>query len=177
MQQPKESIKWRPPGDGMYKTNYDGVVFTESEEARIWVIIRDVKGNVIAALAEKIPYPGSMEVLEALAARRVAQFVMELGISVSEFEGDFEVVWRALRTVDGAYSSIGEIIKDTISIVGLLRTFSFSHTKQQGNCVAHVLAKRAIVSFPLLVWMVHVPTDISHVVISDFQQLNNNTPY
>ena len=132
---------------------------------------------MIAALAEKIPYPGSMEVLETLAARRVAQFVVELGLSVSEFEGDFKVVWRALRTADGAYSSIGEVIKDTISIVGLLRTFSFSHTKQQGNCAAHVLAKRAIVSFPLLVWMVHVPTDISHVVISDFQQLNNNTPY
>ena len=87
MQQPKESIKWRPPGDGMYKTNYDGAVFAKSEEARIGVIVRDVNGDVIAALVKKIPYLGFVEVLEALATRRAAKFVMELGLSFSEFEG------------------------------------------------------------------------------------------
>lgn len=55
VQQPKGSIKWRPPREGMYKTNYDGAVFAKSEEAGIGVIIRDVKGLVISALAEKIP--------------------------------------------------------------------------------------------------------------------------
>ena len=72
-----------------------------------------------------------------------------------------------MRSTDGAHSSIVEIIKDTMSIVGSLQTFSFSHTRWQGNCATHALAKRAIVSFPLLVWMEHVPIDISHVVISD----------
>ncbi|XP_075633931.1 uncharacterized protein LOC142606471 [Castanea sativa] len=152
----------------MYKTNYDGVAFTESEEVGIGVIIRDVKGLVIAALAEKIHYQGFMEVLEALAARRAARFVVELGLFGYEFKGDSEVVWRALRSADWAHSAIGEIIKDTLSIVGSLRTFSFSHTRQQGNCAAHALAKRAIVSFLLLVWMEHVLADISHVVISNF---------
>ena len=61
------------------------------------------------------------------------------------------MVWRALRIEDGARSSIGEIIKDTLSIVGSLRTCSFSHTRQQSNYATHALAKRAIVSFPLLV--------------------------
>ena len=75
-----------------------------------------------------------MEVLEALAARRAARFVVEVGLTASEFEGDSEVVWRALRTADGAHSSMGEIIKDTMSILGSLRTFSFSHTRRQGNC-------------------------------------------
>nr|XP_023908469.1 uncharacterized protein LOC112020139 [Quercus suber] len=152
----------------MYKANYDGAVFVESEEAGIGVIVRDSKGDVIAALAEKIPYPGSVDMLEALAARRAAKFVMDLGLTATEFEGDSEVVWRALKVVNEAHSAMGVIIKDTMSIVGSLRTFSFSHTRRQGNCVAHALAKRAIVSFPLLVWMEHVPTDISHVVISNF---------
>ena len=67
----------------------------------------------------------------------------------------------------GSFSH-GVIIKDTMSIIGSLRTFSFSHTRRQGNCVTHALAERAIVSFPLLVWMENVPTIISHVVISDF---------
>ena len=81
VQQQKGSIKWRPPMDGMYKTNYDGAVFVESEEAGIGVIIRDVKGLVIATLAKKIPYPGSVELVEALAVRRAARFVVGIGIN------------------------------------------------------------------------------------------------
>ena len=115
-------------GVGMYKANYDGAVFAESKEAGIGVIVRDDKGDVIVALAEKIPYPVSVEVLEALAARRAAKFVVELGLSVAEFEGDSEIVWKALKAADGANSATGVIIKDTMSIIGSLRTFSFSHT-------------------------------------------------
>ena len=74
---------------------------------------------------------------------------MELGLSYFELEGDSKVVCRALRVADWGHSSIGEIVKDTVSIVGSLRTFFFSQTRQQGNCAAHALAKRAIVSFPL----------------------------
>jgi len=76
---------------------------------------------------------------------------MELGLSYSKLEGDSEVVCRALRAADWGHSSIGEIVKDKVSIVDSLRTFSFSHTRQQDNCADHALAKRAIVSFPLLV--------------------------
>ena len=163
----KASIKWRPPLGELYKTNYDGAVFSESGEAGIGVVVQDAKGEVIAALAEKITYPGSVVLLEALATRRAAKFIVELGISLFEFEGDLEVVYRALRTTDWSHPSFGQIIKDTLSIVGLLRTFSFSRTRQQGNCVAHALAKRAIVSFPLLVWMEHVPSDVEQFVILD----------
>ena len=163
----KARIRWRPPLGELFKTNYDGAVFSESGEAGIGVVVQDAKGMVIAALAEKITYPGSVLMLEALAARRAAKFVMELGISVSEFEGDSEVVYKALRTADWSHPSIGQIIKDTLSIVGSLRTFSFSHTRRQGNCVAHALAKRAIISFPLLVWMEHVPSDVEQLVVLD----------
>ncbi|XP_065619595.1 putative ribonuclease H protein At1g65750 [Quercus suber] len=37
MKLPKGNFKWQPPEDGMYKTNYDGAVFTESGEAGIGV--------------------------------------------------------------------------------------------------------------------------------------------
>ena len=107
VQQRRENTKWISPGVGMYKANYDGAVFAESEEAGIGVIVRDDKGDVIVALAEKIPYPVSVEVLEALAARRAAKFVVELGLSVAEFEGDSEIVWKALKAVDGAHSATG----------------------------------------------------------------------
>ena len=43
--QRKENTKWIPPGVRMFKANYDGAVFAESEEAGIGVIVRDSKGT------------------------------------------------------------------------------------------------------------------------------------
>ena len=88
--------------------------------------------------------------MEALAARRVAKFAIELGISSSEFEGDSEVVCEALKAAEWGHPSLGQIIKDTWSIVSSLRIVSFSYTRPQGNGVAHVLAKRTKVSFSLI---------------------------
>ncbi|XP_075668136.1 uncharacterized protein LOC142638032 [Castanea sativa] len=101
--------KWRPLIGEIYKTNFDGAVFAESREAGIGVVIRNSNGEVVTALSEKIPYPDSVEVLEALTARRAAQFAVEVGICQSVFEGDSEVVCNALKAADGGHSSIGKV--------------------------------------------------------------------
>ena len=84
----------------MYKTNYDEAVFEGSEEAGIGVIVRNDRGEVLAALSEKIPYLGSVVLVEVLAARRAIQFFMELGITQSIFEGDSKIVYKAFKVVD-----------------------------------------------------------------------------
>ena len=89
--------------------------------------------------------------LEVLATRRAVQFIVELGISQTVFEGDSEVVCKALKSAQKDHSSIGQFVKNILSILGLLRTFSFSHTKRQGNSIAHALSKRVRISFSLLV--------------------------
>lgn len=124
------NIKWRPPVSATYKTNYDSAVFIDSGEAGIGVVVRNARGEVMAALSKKISYPGTVELLKALAARRAAKFAIELGISSSEFEGDYEVVCGALKAVEWGHPSLGQIIKDTWPIVSSLRTVSFSHTRQ-----------------------------------------------
>ena len=60
------------------------------------------------------------------------------------------MVCNALKAADCGHSSIGQFVKDILSIVSSLRIF-LSHTRQHGNCVVHALTKRAKVSFPLLV--------------------------
>ena len=71
----------------LYRTNYDRAMFNELGEAGIRVVVRDAKGEVIMAFTEKITYPGSVEMVEALAVRRAVKFIVELGISLFEFEG------------------------------------------------------------------------------------------
>ena len=124
------------------------------------MVVRSDSGEVLTTLSEKITLPSSVVVIEALVARLAAQFVVELGLHQSIFEGDLELVYRALTSDSSPRSSIDHIIKDTLSIVSSLRTYSFSHSRKQGNSVAHALARRAGSSFPLLVWMEDVSPDI-----------------
>ena len=106
------ATKWSPPLGKEYKTNYDGAVFEDSSEARIGVVVRNATDEVLAALSEKFPYPGSVEVVEILAARRAVRFIVELGMSQSIFEGDSEIVYKTLKSVDVGHSSIGQYVKD-----------------------------------------------------------------
>lgn len=49
-------------------------------------------GKVLEALSEKLALLASMELLETLATRRAALFVVELGLHDSIFKGDSKVV-------------------------------------------------------------------------------------
>nr|XP_023898514.1 uncharacterized protein LOC112010405 [Quercus suber] len=119
---------WKPPACGDIKTDYDGATFDDTGEAGIGVVVRLDSGEVFAALSEKIPLPSLIEVLEALAACRATQFVVELGLQHSVLEGDSELVYKALITDSSPHSSIGHIIKDTLSIASFLRIHPFSYT-------------------------------------------------
>ena len=147
--------------------NYDGACFVDEEKARIGVVVRNDRGQVMGSLAEKIEMPPTVEVLEAMAARRVMLFMEELGLRHAVFEGDLELVVKALVGHCPNRSSIGHIIKDCKSLRGLFQTCSFSHVRRQGNGVAHALARRARKSFPLTVWMESVPPNITHLVYVD----------
>ena len=93
---------------------------------------------------------------------------MQLSIAYSKSEGDAEGVVKALSQRDVTHSQVGHIVKDFRSIASSLGTFLLSHTRRQGNNVAHALVRRAHFSFPLLVWMEDVPPKILHFVIDDF---------
>ena len=138
-------------------------MFNESDEAGIGIMVRDSMGLVIAAMAEKIHKPHSVESLEMIAARRAVIFASELGLQLCKFEGDSETVIKALQGRDMFYSSFGHLTKDTLILVNSLRSSSFSYIVK-GNDVVHVLAQKAKISFPFLVWMESVPSDVDAYV-------------
>ena len=85
----------------MYRTNFDGVVFEESGEVGIGVIIRNSRGEVMASLAKKFLKSSSVETVELLATKQAIILVQELGFENSIFEGDFETVIIAFEMVIG----------------------------------------------------------------------------
>ena len=71
---------WSPPTKGTYKVNYDQAYFVEEEKAGIGVMVTNELGQDMGSLAEKIDMSPTMEVLEAMAARRAMIFMEELGL-------------------------------------------------------------------------------------------------
>ncbi len=83
-----EAIKWVPPAIGRYKVNFDGAIFSNTKEAGLGVIIRNAQGEVIGSLCQRVPFPHSVEAMEASAARCAIQFAKDLGFMVIDLEGD-----------------------------------------------------------------------------------------
>ena len=162
-----KAVKWTPPDQHSFKTNFDGALFSDTGEAGLGVVIRDHAGEIIAALSEKIPQPPLVTCLELLAARRAAIFVHEVGLQDSIMEGNSETVINSLRKGDMFQSAYGHLIKDTLSYVHSLRSFSFSHSYRQGNSITDALAKNARFCSGLTVWMEHVPPNINVLVLAD----------
>ena len=84
----------------------------------------------MASLADKFVMPQTVEILEAMAARRAMIFMEELGLRRAIFEGDSETVVKALSGDCPDRSSIRHIVKDCKSLMGCFQTCSFSHVRR-----------------------------------------------
>lgn len=64
----REAVSKRrsPPARKVWKINFDGAMFGESEDVGVEVVVRNSKGKVRAALVEKIKKPPSVESLKLL---------------------------------------------------------------------------------------------------------------
>uniref|UniRef100_A0A2N9G161 Reverse transcriptase domain-containing protein n=1 Tax=Fagus sylvatica TaxID=28930 RepID=A0A2N9G161_FAGSY len=88
--------KWKPPTHHLYKANFDGAFSKDTNSGGIGVVIRDQAGLPIATLSQKLPATHSIEITEALAARRAILFAKEVGLTSVVFEGDAENIIRDL---------------------------------------------------------------------------------
>jgi hypothetical protein len=127
---------------------------------------------VIATLSQKVRGPQTVEMIEALAARRAIIFAKEVGIDDVEFEGDAVNVICDLSCQVPIHTPYGLIIEDARAIHPNFQRPSLSHTRRSGNTVAHALARRAFNCNSPLIWMEEVPPDITHVLLNDFFALN-----
>ena len=130
--------------------NYDGAIFTDSDEAGLGVVIRNDSGLVIAVLSKKIRIPCSVELVELQAVRKAVHFAAELGFHQVCLEGDSKIVFKALSLATPHPSLHDHFVKDIQSILNSFRAHSFSHVIRQGNSVAHALTRSRRVGFYFL---------------------------
>ncbi len=95
------------------------------------------------------------------------QFVIEIGILEAEFEGDSKMIVAALNAPYHSLTPYGHLIADAKSLANGLNSYCFIHVKRKGNVVAHALARMAIHTDNLEVWMEDVPSPIKQLYLSD----------
>ncbi|XP_065623148.1 uncharacterized protein LOC136064818 [Quercus suber] len=117
------------------------------------MVIRNEEGLVLASCAKKIPVAYSGCEIETMAAAAALSFASDIGIKRVILEGDSLAVIKALRVDVSSLSPIGLLIDDVKSLANNFDELSYSHTKREGNQVAHGLAKCAKSILNLVVWM------------------------
>nr|POE86159.1 hypothetical protein CFP56_07266 [Quercus suber] len=91
--------------------------------AGLGVIIRDSAGNVIGALAERIPLLSSVTTVEALACRRAVLFALELSAFDATFEGHVVIVSNALLEGGSNHPEFGLVINDSLRLASGFRFY------------------------------------------------------
>ena len=164
------SANWSPPPSGWLKVNFDGASFPSKNLAGLGAIIRNDKGLVMAAFSQPIPLPTSVETVEVLAARSAVCLARDLNLGQVIFEGDAEVIIKAINSGGFSSSSFGHIIRDIKLLSSAFNKVSFSHTRRLGNRIAHGLSCMACNFSSFQVWMEDVPLDLSHVYFSELHE-------
>ncbi|KAL0013909.1 hypothetical protein SO802_000978 [Lithocarpus litseifolius] len=163
-------VSWSPPTELVYKGNFDATFFDTSGCAGIGVVYRNFKGQVIAALSQKIPLVQLVELAKAMAARQALLFAKELSLFDVEIEGDCSRVLAALNMAMRCSTLFGHVIDECKSLGTSLRSCKFSHVKREGNRLTHALARRVIISADTDVWVESLSSDLDSVFQSDLVQ-------
>ena len=159
-------VRWCPPVLPHIKINFDAALFKELDSAGIGIVVRNSSGTVNAALSQRVLPPFSAATVEAFACRWAMEYAKEISAMDGIFEGDAEVLIKAICREDASNLEYGHVIEDIV----LARDFhfsSFSHVKRLGNQVAHHLARRSKSRCELQVWFDTIPGDIAPLVVHD----------
>ena len=133
--------------------------------SRLGVMVWDNEGLVIAAMATRVPQFLQAIEIEALAANKALEFAQEMGLFDIVLEGDSSLVMAALNSMDPGLAPYGLLLQDTLSLSLVFSKLSYSHTKREGNTVAHNLAHLTVNLPNCVIWM----KDISSNVLSFYQ--------
>jgi ribonuclease HI len=160
---------WQPPSQFEFKANCDAALFPSHNMTSIGVVIRDGRGLPIATLCKRFHCLHTVDDAEAIAAREAVQLAKDVGLTKVEVEGDSLVIFQALKQQEACFASYGDIVQDVLHLSRSLHRVGFSHVRRNGNRVAHVLARNAIVlSSDFLVWLEDVPSFLEDVIQSEF---------
>ena len=119
---------------------------------------------MLLALAQQLPQAYQVAEIQAMAAIRALEFGTELGVGNVIVKGDFELVVKALKHDNPSLASHELLLKDAGLFTSFFSKLLYSHTKRDGNEVAHSLAKLAFNFLCCTLWMEDVSPPIFSIL-------------
>ena len=147
---------WHPP-PSVFKLNFDAALFSTLNNFGFGAIIRNEKGEVMAAMVAKGPEVFCIKEAELLECRKAIEFVVDAGFSKLVIEGDNSSVIKAISAMQVDHSMLGNVIGDIHHLIGNLQWLRTECIKRWGNRVAYELAQFARNISHDLFWMEDVP--------------------
>ena len=103
---------WHPPPESSFKLNFDAAIFLELNCSRVGAMIRNERGEVMAAMSARGPQVVDSEKAKILACRRAMEFAREAGFTELVIEGDNVSVMKSVSASGADQSRLGHIIQD-----------------------------------------------------------------
>ena len=151
------SDQWQPSPPNVYKLFFDDAVFSGLNRTGIGTIIRNDKGEVMAAMSAVGPSAKNSEEAELMACRRSLEFAVDAGFSSLIIEGDNANVIQAISSSLPNNSFLGCVVDDIRHLIHGLSWARTNQIRRGGNTVAHVLAQFARNLDKDLVWIEDSP--------------------
>lgn len=159
------SFKWVPPPENWVMVNVDAAVFAASKRMGVGVVIRDHRGQFLAACSQYVDKITDPELAETIATRVAVCFAKDLGYPRVIIASDCLALIRKLTMVeDRSHTKV--VINDIKRSCGPPSKFSFIHVKRQCNEAAHVLAKSSELC-TRSVWLEEAPEIIRPILSVD----------
>ncbi|XP_020424530.1 uncharacterized protein LOC18781828 [Prunus persica] len=164
----EKPTKWSPPPAGKYKLNVDAAFIPETGVGGIDVVVRNDKGEVMAAMALPLASATSSKHAEIMAFLFEMKFAWDAGFSSILIESDSQgVVNDVKKDEEESWASDGHLIDDIKRSLQHFEDVIISFSPRGGNQVAHFLAKHALNCNTMVTWIEEVPFWLESIVNDD----------
>ena len=119
---------------------------------------------MIASFTQLLSQAYEVTEIEAIASCHALEFGLEVGINEAILEGDCLAIRQALKDGGSSMASVKPLILDALWFFCSFTKLLYSHTKRNGNRLAHGLARHSINVNDYVVWMEDVPPPFFSIV-------------
>ncbi|KAM3310913.1 hypothetical protein ACQJBY_031535 [Aegilops geniculata] len=149
--------KWRKPDPRFIKLNVDATFFAHEGISATAAILRDNRGNFIAAHCKFIAIAADAITTEAMAMRDGLLFANSLGFSRIEAECDSLQVINFCSGQTRWWDEAAVLFAECIYICSSIGKVTFKHCLRSCNNVAHVLANHSYRNKSSFSWLDEPP--------------------
>lgn len=148
---------WQPPLGSLFKLNFDGACFDGGASSGYGAVIRNGKGEVMAAISVRGGAVRDSEEVEVMACRKALEFAIDAGFTEIILEGDNAMVLKMISQAQPDLSRLGLIYEDIWCLAAGFRFFSSNCVRRNANSVAHALARFARLIDNEIIWLEEDP--------------------